>query len=139
MNALDTLKAIAPTLANGRTDEELNIFLGLAVGRMNACVWGSLFTQGVAYLAAHLLHLSAVRAAAAATGAAGPLTMQMAGRVQLSYGQPRDWDKNGLQLSPWGQEFDALTRKLAGRKMFNVGFRLEDMCNPNPQQMGEDG
>lgn len=137
MGALDYMKAFDPVGTAGKTDDELNVFVSIATTRLVYCVWKSLYTQGVALLALHLLHLSTVRAASAGGGAAGPLTMEIAGRVTLQYAKPGDWEKNSLALSPWGQEFQELTKKLAGRRMFNTGFRLEDMCDPNPRLMGE--
>jgi hypothetical protein len=138
MGALDTLKLIAAGLVASYTDDELNQFIALAVAQLDPCVWGSLYTQALANLAAHLISTYTVRAAAAAGGAGGPVTMEIAGRVTIQYATPRDWDKNSLSLTPWGNELQRLGKKLAGRKMFNTGFRLADMCNPDPAVLGED-
>jgi hypothetical protein len=64
--------------------------------------------------------------------------METAGRVSIQYAKPDGWEKNPLLTTPFGQDFIGLTKKLPGRRLFNVGFRLEDLCDPNPKIMGED-
>ena len=93
--------------------------------RVSACIWGKYYSQGVALLTAHLLALRA-RGAAGGSGAVGPVTQELAGRVQISYAVPQGWDGNGLKSTPFGQDFLDLRRKLAGTRMFNTGF--DQLC-----------
>lgn len=137
MNALDTVKLIAADLVSGLTDDQINDYIAIAVAQLDPCVWGGLYTLGVANLTAHLISTYTVRAASAGGGAAGPVTMEIAGRVTIQYAKPTDWEKNSLRLTPWGLELERLGKKLPGTKMFNTGFRNVDMCNPNPSILGE--
>lgn len=141
LSALDTVKAIASDLVSGMTDEQIGLFITMAVEQVDSCIWGSLFTQAVANLSAHLISVYTVRAAASAGGGGGgtgPVTMEIAGRVTIQYASPKDWENNALRLTPWGQELDRLAKKLPGRHMFNTGFRDSDMCDPQPGFFGED-
>jgi hypothetical protein len=138
MGALDTLKLIAAGLVTGYTDDQLNAFIAMAVPQLDPCIWGSLYTLGLANLTAHMINAFSVRAAAAGSGAAGPVTMEIAGRVTIQYAQPRDWQKDSLAMSPWGLEYKRLAGLLAGRHLFNTGFRTQDACDPDPTVFGED-
>lgn len=137
MNVLDIMKALDPVGTNGKADDVLNVYISLALPRLSYCVWGALYNQGVALLALHLLNLASVRSRTAASGAAGPVTMEIAGRVTLQYGKSESAGGGTLGTTPWGQEFMELAKKLPGRRAFNTGFRLEDLCDPDPKQMGE--
>jgi len=137
MGALDTVKLIAANLVTGLTDDQINQYIALAVAQLDPCVWGSLYTLAVANLTAHLISLYTVQAAASGGGAAGPVTMEIAGRVTIQYATPKDWESNALRLTPWGTELERLGKRLPGRRMFNTGFRQADMCNPNPALLGE--
>lgn len=137
MGALDTLKLIAAELTADYTDDQLNQFIALAVAQLDPCIWGNLYTQAIANLTAHLISLYKVRAASAAGGASGPVTMEIAGRVTIQYAAPKDWETNSLALTPWGMEVQRLGKRLPGRHMFNTGFRKADMCDPDPAILGE--
>ena len=139
MSVLSRLRLIAPDLTLPYTDIQLNEYIEIAVEQLDPCIWGALYTQGLANLTAHLLSTYTVRATAAVgSGAPGPVTMETAGRVTLQYASPKDWENNALVLSPWGQELMRLGKKLAGRHMFTTGFRDDDMCHPNAARGGED-
>lgn len=125
MPVIDTVKFIAPTQTASLTDDQINTAIELAAARISACIWGDLYSQGVAYLAAHLLALRE-RASSGGGGAVGPVTQEMAGRVQISYAVPQGWDGDGLRSTPFGQDFLDLRRKLPGTRMFNTGF--DDIC-----------
>lgn len=130
MAVLDTVKAIAPTQTASMTDDEINVFIELAVGRLGPCQWGNLYSQGVAYLAAHLLTITARGGAGGGTGASGPVQQEMAGRVMVSYANAASSSGSGSDLgsTPYGQEFLALRRKLAALRPFSTGFTAADMC-----------
>lgn len=130
MAVLDTVKAIAPTQTTGMTDSAINVFIELAVERLGPCQWGDLYSQGVAYLAAHLLTITARGGSGGGTGAAGPVQQEMAGRVMVSYANAAASGGSGSDLNstPYGQEFLALRRKLASLRPFNTGFSAADMC-----------
>lgn len=109
MATLDTLRAIAPEFA-GEADETLNTFIGFAASRMSANEWGTLFSQGAAYLAAHLLTLSRRGAGAGA----GAVTRRKAGEVEVSYGAVvgvLDRDAT-YATTPYGIEWLNLSRTL---------------------------
>lgn len=129
MAVIDTVKFIAPTLTATRTDDEINTAIELAAGRMSVCIWGNLYSQGLAYLAAHILAIVARSSAGGGGGAVGPVTQEMAGRVQISYAVPQGWDSDALKATPFGNEFLGLRKKLAGTRMFNTGF--DDLCPPD--------
>lgn len=138
MGALARLRLIAADLTSGFTDDELNEFITIAVEQLDVCVWGTLYTQAVANLTAHLISIYTVRANAASGGASGPITMEIAGRVTLQYAAPKDWENDALKLTPWGMELQRLAKRLPGRRMFTTGFREEDMCDPDSAIGGED-
>lgn len=129
MPVIDTVKFLAPGVTSGLTDAEINIAIDLATTRLSACIWGKLYTQGVALLTAHILAIRN-RGMAGNGGAVGPVTQEMAGRVQISYAVPQGWDGDGLKSTPFGQDFLDLRRKLAGTRMFNTGF--DELC-PTPK------
>lgn len=134
MAVLDTVKFIAPGLTATMTDDEINTAISLASERMSVCVWGNKYSQGLAYLAAHIIAIVA-RGQAGAGGAVGPVTQEMAGRVQISYAVPQGWDENPLKSTPFGNEFLNLRSKLARTRMFNTGF--DNLC---PEEIdGYDG
>lgn len=125
MAVLDNMKLLAPTLTSAFTDGELNTFIGLAQNRIDACRWGNLYSDGIMYLALHIIQRA--NSGDSGGGAVGPVTQEMAGRVQISYAVPNDWSKNSLGSTPWGREFLDLRRKLGGTA-FNTGF--DSLCPP---------
>lgn len=133
MAILDTVRAIAPAQTADLTDDEVEVFIALAADRLSAEVWGArLYPQGVAYLAAHLLTITARGAAGGGSGAAGPVRQEMAGRVMVSYSDSAASSGAGSDLgaTPYGQEFLALRRKLAGVRPFTTGFGTGDLSGP---------
>lgn len=129
MAVLDTVKAIAPTATASLTDDQIEVFIALAQDRMSPAVWGSrLYSQGVAYLAAHLLTITNRGSAGGGSGAAGPVKQEMAGRVMVSYATTTAAAAaEGLDSTPYGQEFLALRRKLPGVRPFTTGFEVGEM------------
>ena len=138
MSIIELMRAFDPIGTDGKADAALEVYLTIAAARLSVCVWAGLYSQGLALLALHLMNVATVRSASSQGGAGGPVTMETAGRVSVQYAKPDGWEKNPLLLTPWGTDFMALANKLPGRRMFNTGFRLEDMCHPNPALMGED-
>lgn len=120
MTALEIFRAVAPEFASV-SDSDVNTLLTLAAARLNPTVWGDLYTQATAYLAAH------VRALAERTGgAAGPVTSRRAGEVSESYGF--SGGSSYYAATSYGQQFDELRKSLPGGAPFVTRFRtVEDL------------
>lgn len=103
--------AIAPGLAS---DPAANLFFGLAAGRLAVDVWGIYFSEGVAYLAAHMLTMRD-RAFASGGGASGPTTSRKAGDLAESYGSAGTFSNSDSALSQttFGLMFLELRRMLS--------------------------
>lgn len=78
MVKIEDIKSVAPELAS-ETNETIQIFLNMALLRVDAKVWGLYRDMGVIFLVAHLLTLKKRR------GAAGQVTEQKVGDVLVQY------------------------------------------------------
>ena len=73
------------------TDSQINFWLGIAVARLSACAWGTLYNQGLELLTAHYLSIAAQRAKVASVGGqpgagvGGPVSAKSVDKVSLSY------------------------------------------------------
>ena len=74
-------------------DATLETFIALAVGQMSATQWGALYTQGAAFLAAHLYAALPGAAATGGASAGGAVTQRKA----------RNW---AVQFKQQSQAFD---------------------------------
>jgi hypothetical protein len=114
MDVLTILQAIAPDLA---TDARIDTFIALAQDRLSASAWGSLYPQGVAYLAAHMLTKANESAGGGASGlSGGPVINRSAGDLSVGYGAPVGSYGSGdgsLAETSYGREFIALRAILA--------------------------
>lgn len=116
---VDILKEIAPEFAS-EDAARLDLFVELAAARISAPVFGKVYPQALAYLAAHLLSVSARSASAGAGGAAGPVTSATTGGVSVSFGQAQvsvSTTDAALSTTGYGLEFLALRNSRAGTKM----------------------
>ncbi len=90
------------TLSQGRIDP----FLARARTRVNEAFWGSLYDDGVLYLASHLL-----AEAERAKGQAGPVSSMAAGPLSVSFMARADVPSE-YGSTRWGVEFWRLMRTL---------------------------
>lgn len=81
MATVATVEALAPEFTG---DARIETFIEFAAARLDPTVWGTLYSQGVAYLAAHLMAM----APTAGGAPPGPITSEKALTVARSYGMP---------------------------------------------------
>lgn len=123
---LELLRAIAPRFA-GRTDDALNVFIDLAVARLNTSVWLAsgvdMYKKGVVYLAAHLLTLTDrddPTSSGFNGGAVGPLTGRSTGQHSEQYGWPGSTGgtpgQRYFEQTGYGTTFWQLVRSLGAAK-----------------------
>lgn len=110
MAVLDTLKAIAPQYES-IGDDTLNTYITLAAQRIAPAVFGEVYEQAVAYLAAHMLVMNRDR-----KGASGPVTSERAGEVARSYGFSPDYTNSYYGATGYGREFLSLRRSRVDTK-----------------------
>lgn len=115
----EMLQAFAPEFVG---DTRIALALSLAAQQMaTSAVWGNVYDQAVAYLAAHLLTswgpLAGSGSGGGAGGVAGPVTSESAGDVSRSYGSVGSGVSGGLSVSDamlaatrYGQQYIALRR-----------------------------
>lgn len=111
--------AIAPHL---KADIAADTFLSMAAEQMSATVWGGLFGQGAAFLAAHMMTLRdrAVAAgglgAGAAGGGAGPVSSMSEGGLSVSWAGVASGsgstEESELAATSYGARYLALQAKL---------------------------
>lgn len=114
----DILKALAPEF-EGEEPARLALFVELARARISESVFGAVYPQAVAYLAAHLLSVSA-RAQASGAGAGGPVASASTGGVSVSFGQSsahKTLGDESLSTTAYGLEFLALRNSRPGTKL----------------------
>lgn len=80
--AYTDVQALNPQFA-ALTEGRIDPFLASARRRVNQAYWGTLYDDGVLYLAAHLL-----AEAERSSGQAGPVTAMAAGAVSASFAAP---------------------------------------------------
>lgn len=95
------LEAFAPEFVG---DSRIALALELAAEQMGtSAIWGNVYDQAVAYLAAHLLTgwspAAGSGSSSAAGGTAGPVTAESAGDVSRSYGSSVSGVAGGVSLS----------------------------------------
>ena len=100
------LDAIAPGFA-GEPSATKQVFIDLAAQRLSATAWGTLYQQGVVYLAAHLMTVRDN----AGNGLAGAVTSVKTGG--LSVGSSGAMSDHELATTSFGQEFLSLQRRIA--------------------------
>ncbi len=131
---LDVFKAVLLDAATDYTDPQLEVFLGLAVGRTGldcfttAGLEGdySVYRQFIAYLAGHLLSL----AERSIDGSTGPVIARRAGEVSTQYGYSgAQLDRAGLMSTPFGQQVLALQQQLSCTHMFTT-YGFDGAGNP---------
>lgn len=94
------VKDLAPELIP-QGDTRINQFIGFAYLQVDEDRWGSIADLGVAYLAAHLLTVSA----RGGSGAAGPVTSESVGSVSRSFGSSSSQAGSGsLDSTSYGRE-----------------------------------
>lgn len=119
MSSSAILDAIAPHF---KSDPDADTFLNLAAGQMGAAAWGSLFAQGAAYLAAHLMTLRDRAVAAgnlgvgAAGGGSGAVSSMSEGGLSISWAGvgsgSGSTEEEELKSTSFGARFIALQAKL---------------------------
>ena len=115
---IDILMEVAPELS-GEPLSRIGLFLELAAARISPAVFGKVYPQAVAYLAAHLMTVSG---RAEATGSASPGAVQSAttGGVSVSFGAStahKTLGDESLSSTAYGLEYLALRNSRAGTKM----------------------
>lgn len=78
-----TFRALAPELADV-SDGDVDTFLGYAAAQLDAIEWGTLYVQGAARLAAHMLTLRS-RSEQGQAGA-GPVQQLSTGDASVTFG-----------------------------------------------------
>lgn len=119
MAGLDLLKQIAPEL-EGEDDERLETFVEMASMRISAKVFGKVYPQAVAYLAAHLVTVSN-RGRDQGVAAAGQVQQMRTGGQSISFGSSGaasggSTGDEALASTPYGQEFLTLRNSRARTK-----------------------
>lgn len=116
--AVDILVEIAPELAS-ETPTRLDLFLELAASRISPEVFGRVYVQAVAYLAAHLLTL-ANRAQDVGTAAPGAVQSASTGGVSVAFGStgaPLSVSDAALGQTNYGLQYLELRNSRAATKM----------------------
>lgn len=110
---LDMLKSVAPELGD-EEDERLERFIEMAAQRISAKVFGKVYPQAVAYLAAHMVTLSN-RKRDTDVAAAGPVTSVSTGGLSMQFdgGGP---EGDELDSTPYGRQFQQLRDSRARTK-----------------------
>lgn len=121
---------LLPINANYAADEYASSFIAFAQAEMNETEWGTLYSQGVAYLAAHLMMKAAQGLLTPGSGSesggaiiTGMVTRKRAGDIDESYASPglsTSWSASSaaeadLMSTVYGQQFYRLRRLLATR------------------------
>lgn len=99
------VKDIAPELTP-QGDPRIQQFIGFAELQVDESRWGTMADLGTAYLAAHLLTVSA--AGSGTGGPAGPVTSETVGRVSRSYASPSSAPSSvmgNLGSTSYGREY----------------------------------
>ncbi len=124
--SLQLIRAIAPDLADV-DNATLETFVELAAQRISQSVFGHVYAQAVAYLAAHLAVLSQRAALAAGAGVVGggPIAGVTTGGLSVSFGAHSTTAASGLgdeslKTTAYGLEFLALRASRAATKGFLV-------------------
>ena len=102
-NFVDLVQTVAPELKTEQSDT-INLFVAMAMRRIDMTVFGIYYTDAVTYLAAHLLTMKKRR------GASGATTMLKVGDVEAQY-QGMMPMRSGLFQTSYGIEYLEL-RKL---------------------------
>lgn len=102
--AIEIFRAIAKEFES-RDQTEVEIFLEIASTFVGPTVWGEKYNTGLAYMAAHLMSVSA------RAGAAGSVTSEHVGSVSVSYSAPSATD-DSLATTSYGATFKSLRRLL---------------------------
>lgn len=99
----DVITAIAPELS-AETPETISLFIGMAQARISPVVWGTLYYQGITFLAAHLLTMKNRR------GLSGSQTMQKVGDIEIQNSVLAKGNKTDLAFlqTSYGVEYLAL-------------------------------
>jgi hypothetical protein len=106
MATVALVEALAPEFVG---DTRVAAFIELATARMHAVTWGTLYSQGAAYLAAHLLAM----APSVGRGPPGPITSEKALDLARSYGMPAvDPSDYGYLRSSYGASYLQLRDEL---------------------------
>lgn len=121
-SSIATLKALAPQYAS-EPDDTLEVFLSMAAEQMDAEAWGTLYEQGAAYLAAHLLTLrDRGQQAAGHGGAAGAVTSVSEGDQSIGYAgggsTAQTPTEEALSSTTYGEQFLQLRGQLASTAGF---------------------
>lgn len=117
-SSVQMLLHIAPEF-EGEDQQRLESFIEMAALRLSPRIFGRLYPQAVAYLAAHLLSVSG-RAREAGRTAAGPLASITTGGQSISFAQSGALASLGdeaLKSTSYGLEFLAIRNSRAGTKM----------------------
>ncbi len=124
--SVELIRTIAPDLADV-SDASLDAFLELAAQRISPGVFGRVYAQAVAYLAAHLAVLSQRAAFAAGAGVVGggPVAGVTTGGLSVSFGQAQvtaasSLGDESLKTTAYGLEFLALRSSRPKTKGFLV-------------------
>ena len=99
------VRIIAPEFA-GKTDEEIQFFIDIAVLSCDEIIWGDFYNPGVCYLTAHLLTRSANGGSAA-----GPVQSEKVGDLSRTYAVSSGG--NALGSTAYGAEYLRLRSTLA--------------------------
>jgi hypothetical protein len=86
------VQSIAPEFKN-KTSEEIQVFIDIAKTMIDQSVWGDKYDYGVAYLAAHLMTVSA------RGGTSGSVVKEQVGEITVQYSQPMSDGVKSLYLS----------------------------------------
>lgn len=92
----ETVAALAPAYTG---DARIAVLSPLAAQRVNVAAWGTLYTQGVAYLTIHMLLQADRNTATAGTGiaaGAGPVSSLREGAAAIGFGAPAGMDLASL-------------------------------------------
>lgn len=119
MDALAYLAFFDPSVDPDNPGTVVETAVALAQERISADVWGRLYGQGLARLAAHLLELRRREASALESGASGvgPATSIRTGDLSISWAGPTtsgslNDDSNWYNLTNHGREFLSLRAQL---------------------------
>ena len=96
------VQAIAPEFKT-KSNEEIQVFLDLALLKLDEEAWGSKYKYGVAYLAAHMLTMSA------RAGVGGAVIREQVGEISQAYSSPTSDAKHDQYLATsYGAEYLSL-------------------------------
>ncbi len=111
MSTPAVVKGIASNLSS-KDDAELEMYLDLAKAWVSESVWGSRYSAGLAYMAAHL-------ATVASRGDKGNLTSESVGSVSKSYASHGTDD---LATTSYGATFLSLRKTLVLTPFISRGY-----------------